>query len=299
MNVRPNVSFVNETNLVYYNPIIIPPASLCDIAYFDGTCVKTISFAEYNQSLGEPVGVVVIPENMLPDGKARIISLSYVDSSGISSSTPIGMQFCSVYYDTELTNFTVCPTTDNGVIAISTFGNLPSDIFSDEVSIDDPKAYYKANTKNKIPSPYVGDDKTLNTTSYFTELDGNNVFTDINGLTNTETLINNGTDYIAANAAWNYNDGKSNLQWYLPSIGELGVLMARYNEINNRILDIGGNTLIGPNTNTIFWSSTEHSNEKAHIISIASNSVTLMGGSNKQNSTHRYVRPFAILDKNK
>ena len=239
-------------------------ANLCDIAYWDGSAVKTISKDKYTTDLGTAIGVVVIPEGMLPDGKARIMGLKPVDKNGNASDEYVYMTWGGYGTDTTLTNYAVVTTTDNAgstSTGSNSYGYLPSDKFTDAQSIVDGKAKY-SRTSNLIPSPYLGDDKTLNL-EYYKEISGyNNVLSDFNGLSNTEVLV--GLGYQAANAAWKYKDAaNSTVQWYLPAMGELGFLMPRFNEINNAVTGVGG---VAVSDSIDFWSSSESSRDKAYAL---------------------------------
>ena len=118
-------------------------------------------------------------------------------------------------------------------------GCLPSDIQTGTASYTDSKSKYST-TIDMIPSPYLGDDKTLNP-EYCKAITGyNNALSDFNGLSNTETLVGLGANYVAANAAYKYSDGSSNLQWYLPGMGELCFITPRLNEIKSVIENLGG-----------------------------------------------------------
>lgn len=186
--------------------------------------------------------------------------------------------------DTSLTNCTKVPITDNtdSTSTDSTSdGYLPSDNFSGATSFVDPKAKYYGLTP-MIPSPYLGN--TPNP-EYYKEISGyNNALSDFNGLSNTQTLVGLGTGYTAANAAWKYKDGVSNLQWYLPAMGELGYLMPRFKEINNIITALGGVAV----ASGFFWSSSEYSSGNAYLLSTSNGNVNY---SSKSSSI--YVRPFS------
>ena len=286
--ITPNVSLIRETGGIKCKPYIPPPTSLGDVAYWDGNSVKTTPYSKWDVSLGTPVGVVVIPENMLPDGKPRIISLKYVDKSGNASTSTVKMSWASTNVNTSLTNYDRVPTTDNAgstSTGSSDGGYLPSDKFTGSVSFVDPKSKYRENTPYII-SPYLGDDKTLNP-EYCKAISGyNNALSDFNGLSNTETLVGLGSDYTAANAAYKYNDGSSNLQWYLPAMGELGFLAPRFKEINNIITALGGVAVAG----IYLWSSSEVSSYYVYTLSTINGHVyTNSKGGNV------YARPFAIL----
>jgi hypothetical protein len=100
-------------------------------------------------------------------------------------------------------------------------------------------------------------------------------------------LVGLGADYVAANACWNYKDGASNLQWYLPSMGELGYLMPRFNEINNVIEALGGVAVDGRYN---FWSSSEGSSNYAFFLNTGTGYVN-----DYNRGSGSYVRPFSIL----
>ena len=162
---------------------MVPPVSLCDVAYWDGSSVKTTPYIKWSSSLGTPVGVVVIPEGFAPDGKARIIGLKPVDSNGNASSSHVYMAWSDSYTDTSLTNFAKVPTTDNAgstSTSSSSYGYLPSDNFTGATSYVDSKAKYNGNTPY-IPSPYLNDEPNP---EYYKEISGNNALSDFNGLSN-------------------------------------------------------------------------------------------------------------------
>ena len=284
--VTPNVSsIVGEVKVKCTK--FVPPPALCDIAYWDGSSVKTVSKDKWDSSLGTAIGVVVIPEGMLPDGKARMISLYDVDSNGNAVTSATSMVWGGYGIDTSLTNYTKVPTTDNsGSTSTGTnnYGYLPSDKFTGAQSYVDSKAKYNGSS-NLIPSPYL-DDKTLNP-EYCKEISGNNALSDFNGLNNTEVLVSLGTDYKAANAAWKYKDGVSNTQWYLPAMGELGFLMVRFNEINAAITAAGGTAVSGSDS---YWSSSEYSSGYACNLDAYYGTVY-----NYYKDNYYYVRPLAVV----
>ena len=291
--LTPNVSLVKENNSVFYNPYV-KPINLCDIAYWDGSKVKTVSQDNWNSSLGTPVGVVVIPSGFAPDGKARMISLKYATSAGTSSDSSVGMPWGGNGTDTSLTNYTKVPTTDNAgstSTGSNANGYLPSDKFTGTVSFVDSTAKY-SQTSNLIPSPYLGDDKTLNPEYSKEILSGDtnvNVLSDFNGASNTEYLVGLGTGYTAANAAHNYNGGVTgtDIQWYLPAAGELGFIMPRFNAINATIQSVGGVAVAG---GLYFWSSSEYSSYNAYSVYTSNGNVF---SCNKYSAN--YVRAFACL----
>ena len=297
--VTPNVCFITETMGLVVKPKInnggseepsVVNINVGDVAYYTNGEIKTISKDKWNSSLGTPIGVVVIPSNFLPDGKARIISLKAVNSSGNASTSHSSMYWGAYGTDTTLTNYTKVPITNNtGSVSSSSnsYGYLPSDNFTGDTSFVDGSAKYNTTGTNKIPSPYNGNEFN---TDYSKVISGyNNALSDFNGLNNTQVLVGLGSDYVAANAAYNYNDGVSNIQWYLPSMGELGFLVARFKTINNTISMLSGVAV----PSYAFWSSTEYSSNYAYSVGTGNGNVA---SDFKDGSI--YVRPFALLDNN-
>lgn len=213
-----------------------------DVAYWDGNKVKTVPLSNWDTSLGTPVGVVVIPEGFLPDKKARILSLKYATYND-NEKIPWGV-YDGYQYDSPLETFSYIVATDNAIgdSYETRMGYLPSDIdtWTGEQSIVDPLCKYDYEPPY-IPSPYLGN--KLNP-DYIMETEGGNVLSDFNGLSNTQLLVNEGQEYHAAHACWNYKDSaNSNLQWYLPSAGELGFLMPRFKIINNTLAAVNGTNI--------------------------------------------------------
>ena len=306
----PNVSYVLETNSVYYHPYdgnepIEPDvpdtpssaANLCDIAYWDGSTVKTVSQDKWNSGLGTPVGVVVIPSGFAPDGKARMIGLKYATSAGTSSNSSVSMPWGDNGTDTSLANHKKVPTTDNaGSTSTGSNGTgyLPSDKFTGTVSYVDPGTQYSGTSRTMSPSPYITKDGKYEVNpEYYKEIlsgDTNvNALSDFNGASNTAVLVGLGADYTAANTAHNYDGGVTgtDIQWYLPAAGELGFIMPRFNVINAAIQSVGGVAVAGDNS---FWSSSEYASNYAYGVYTYNGSVY-----NYYEDNTNCVRAFACL----
>ena len=286
--VEPHVVLISETNSMAYKNITPPPPAMAgDIAYWSNGSIKTTPLSSWSSSLGTPVGVVVIPSGFAPDGKVRLIGLKPVDKNGNQSDSHqyLYWETSSNHVDTSLPNYTMVPTTDNAG-STSTGSNykgyLPSDKLTGAQSYVDPEAKYFGNTPY-IPSPYLGDAPNP---EYYKTLDGGNVFSDFNGLSNTQTLVGLGSNYEAANACWKYKDGSSNLQWYLPAMGELGYLMPRFNLINASLTAVGG-VAVGV---YCFWSSSEGSSFYVYCLGMTNGGVDYNG-----KSSIFYARPFCSL----
>jgi hypothetical protein len=296
--VTPNISLCGsngEYKLVFNGEISYPepepepePVVAGDVAYWDGSKVKTTPLSSWNTSLGTAIGVVVVPEGFAPDGKIRIVSLMGVDKYGnILTSRDTSLVYAHNFVDLSLTNYQQVPITDNAGSTSSgsdSWGYLPSDKFIGATSFVDPKAKYYEYADIFIPSPYLGDEPNP---EYYKTLDGDNTLSDFNGLSNTQTLVGLGTGYTAANACWKYKDGVSNLQWYLPAMGELGCLMVRFKTINNVITTLGGVAI----DDSYYWSSSECHDSSAYTLGCGYGVVNRYG---KEYGFH--MLPFAILE---
>ena len=245
--IRPNVCLLTDDNKIIYNKALI---QVGDIAYWNGYKIKTISAEAWEDSMGTPFGVVVIGEGFLPDGRARIIPLhqQYLKCKwGQYINTNIG-----------LTDYNKVITTSND--ASSTFGlnengYLPSDIYKDNIlsvpSYVDEKSYYNYRTPF-IPSPYTNSGK-INPMFMEASQDGN-VLCDIDGEYNTEVLKSLNLEPV--DFASNYKDGFTNLNYYLPSAGELSIMFARLKHINSIIEKFDGSLLYNDSTTYSMMSST-------------------------------------------
>lgn len=270
------------------NNSIQQSAQVGDIAYWDGSSVKTTPLSSWNTSLGTPVGVVMIGEGFAPDGRARIIGLdnmTYDESEYIP--------FCPEGYEGDVSSipkFKYVPTTDNAGSTTNGIANnynccLPSDDFTGVTSFVDSKAKYSG-SNTYIPSPYLGDAPNP---AYYQAIEGGNALSDFNGLSNTQSLVNAGDNYHAAHVCWKYKDatiGIDELQWYLPSAGELGYLVARLKLINESIQAVGGN-YIKPYD---LWTSSIFYNTKSWFVNTNVGRVTT--DANRYGSL---VKPVALV----
>lgn len=261
-----------------------------DIAYWDGSSVKTMDFNKFNGNLGTAIGVVVVPKGFAPDGRTRIVSLYWVDTWGNAKSSFYSVGFGGGEDDTSgLTLYTSVPKTTNKNLSVSSNsgGYFPSDKFSGEVSYIDEKAYYNFNSSNTtqynmmIPSPYNGDEPFSNYYKY--------VLSDMDGYSNTRTLYYAGSSkYKNARGCWEYTDGVSGLQWYLPSCGEIGYLMVRLGSIDKTLslygVSIGGNGLL---------TSNESQNNECWVLTTSNG---LLSKQYKTLVSDRGMRPFCMID---
>lgn len=280
--IIPNVSYVKGSDSVCFT--YIPPPQLLDIVYYNGSSLKTIHPSQYNTSMGTAVGVIVIPSDMLPDGKARFIALQDATSSEDTWGPRGELALPDDFY------FYI-PTTDNAgstTTGSHWYGYLPSDDtnFTGATSYVDPKTKYKDSTPY-IPSPYL-EDGSLNPAYCETINGSNSILSDFNGKSNTDVLVGLGTAYTAANAAKNYAVDDIDIDWYLPAAGELGFLVARVASINDSIAIAGGVAV--PRND--FWSSTESGQNDVYSVSTDDGCVC---PSDKNMFDFCLVRSFALL----
>ena len=251
--------------------------------YSDGT---------YSNELDEIktcIGVCVIPPNFLPDGKARIMSLKEMDYNNPENGS---LKHVYLYWgqsgiDTTINNQTTFTTVDQNAIdtyegttigSNEGYGYLPSnrqDISSWVGAIVNnvdkgTKWYYNKTTF--LPSPYM----KVNGKEVLCPEYNSGALSDFDGKGNTAILTKLHTiedwkmvDKITNRTSSNYSpaavccsryktEGTNSGDWYLPVIGELGFIMARFNEIQNSLHTLGSNTALPLGViNSSYWSSSE------------------------------------------
>ena len=249
---------------------------------------------DWSDYLGTQVGVIVIPQGLLPDGRARIMGIKGVDSAGTLSDTEVGMPWGDYGIDVEgLTNYNEVPVVDpetNEITGKTSYSHLPSDKFSARPNPLDIGTTWYGPSYPRAPSPYK--DGALNPDYCATEYTGGtiaNCLSDFSGLENTRLLCQSAGTYVAANAAHLYKAFSGDtLEWYLPAMGELGFIMPRFNAINEALASVGEVALA---SSYKFWSSSEHSSGSARSLNAGDGTVS----TNFKDNSFR-VRPFARLD---
>ncbi|MBP5662836.1 MAG: DUF1566 domain-containing protein [Bacteroidales bacterium] len=106
----------------------------------------------------------------------------------------------------------------------------------------------------------LGQETDISTLTNYTN--ARDAITDLNGYTNTQRIraAGNSTTYPAA---WTVDFANG---WYLPAIGQLGLLFAEIVTINVSLQTVGG-TQFPMNSLWGYWSSTEHSQYSAWTVS--------------------------------
>lgn len=224
--------------------------------------------------------MVVIPKDFAPDGKIRIVSCKSLEKK-----YSIGV------LNKNLTSHKRVPITDNKneYATLTGFsGYLPTDYLSGETSFVDEKVKYK-NSTSMIPSPYFNNNPNP---EYYKTIPENNCFGDFNGLINTKGLIESISGYNAANAAYEFSDGVSNQQWYLPSMGELGYLIVRLKMINNTLILLNGDVIPANYTGSdILWSSTNYNTQNYCSVDVYNGEMH-----STYTSGDGIIRPFSLVD---
>lgn len=217
--VKPNVSHCIQENEVHYNPIPSPKDIVGSVAYYDGSTVKFALKEDYTSTMGTPIGVVVIPQSHMEDGKCRVMSLANMSyktpetgtlatTSNADAQTAGANLMWGVYNNdiAELTNYDKVVTVDSATTA--DYGYLPSDwwVGKSEVVIPDDRTYTANPVSNSVdvetawhgiddwetltnsnmcPSPYLADGSK--NPLYFT---AGQALCDMDGKSNTNILVN-------------------------------------------------------------------------------------------------------------
>lgn len=261
-----------------------------DICAFDGTNKRFFRFvdsgAKDDIKKYTPIGVVVVPASHghYTDGKCAIMSLNYMDPNTPTTGGDGGQYYITwgvqISID-ELSYFTVVPyiggngVVGNTILGTNDYGTYPSDknTFTGVNNPYDIKTKYYSNSDNYYtPSPY-NNDGTFNSNYSLTDSPSStdNALADFDGYNNTKKILaargerdysswtpRLDADFLPASCCDMYSTpGISQGNWYLPSAGEIGYLLARA-----QIIDDSLNKLIQIDINMAnilylrLWSST-------------------------------------------
>lgn len=272
----PHVSLTKDNMIVHYHPLV---AKLYDYLYEDGSFGK-------KDATKTAIGVCVIPGGVLPDGKARFMSLKAMT---LTSPNEGGSDtyICWGGYASDiqsLTNFRRVVTGDTTAEGTSPDGgHVPKN------------GSYSSTTH--IPSPI----------DYFSAYSSTGATSDLDGKANTEKIlavdnaastawqtaesitndVDTATVHPAAQCCWRFNPGSTNQgDWYLPSVGELAFIMPNFNDLQTAISNVSGVQLRGSSD---YWSSTEYSEGIAWSVGTSSGLVSY------GMSTQGCVRAFLVL----
>lgn len=315
--VFPNVSYVGETDKVYYNPHRDIQAG--EIIYLNGGNLYATKLSNWNSSLGTAQGVVVVPASHTTDDTVRIISLVPMNCNtpDVGGSADQGIYWGSMDVDlTGLTNYDLVPTTSNNdstTIGTNSWSRLPSNStngsFTGATCVTDIETKYYNPNEPICPSPYLRDN-TQNP-AYIGNTNGRIATSDFDGLKNTDIICASATgqsdwqtaSVITNNSSSGYypaacccrrygTSGLPSSNWYLPSYGELGYIMPRFKQIQDSLQGIidSGQVAVLLTTSSNYWSSTECNGSSARYVSTQDGTI---GERFKEGTS--YVRAFASV----
>ena len=302
--ITPNVSLINEDNSVrYLLELNYSPLAVGTYLYNDGTTGTTAN--------PNVVGICVIPNGLLPDRKARFMSVKPITTESTAGSTSENDFIWSNNSRTVLPKqYTDVPCVglneDNGTGVITNQvehpyykGFMPSDsensYFTALTALTNP---YDSVTKfafndsdHHIRSPFMNNGAFNENYSTLFTTDGtafDNALSDFDGFRNTQILIKD-DDVVAAKHCAIFNPGYGNGKWYLPAAGELGFIMPRFEVINSKLSALGSSG-VQLDAGGEYWSSTEYDDYDAWYVGTTSGAVS---GAGKYEN--KYVRAFLTL----
>ena len=296
---KPHVSLTKDDMTVHYHPI--SSLAVGTYLYNDGTTGTTAN--------SNVVGVCVIPDGLLPDRKARFMSVKAITTASTAGSTSENGIIWSSNYDRTVLpkQYTEVPCVglneDEGTGDITNQvehsngnGYMPSD--SDSGDFTALKNPYDSATKfayndsdHHIPSPFMNNGAFNENYSTLFTTGGtaiNNALSDFDGFRNTQILIND-DDVVAAKQCAIFNPGYKDGEWYLPAVGELGFIMPRFKVINSKLSALGSSG-VQLDADSEYWSSTEYDEFDAWYVGTTSGAV-----SGNYKYENKYVRAFLAL----
>ena len=300
----PHMALTKDNNVLHYHPI--SSLAVGTYLYNDGTTGTTAN--------SNVVGICVIPDGLLPDKRARFMSVKSISRKSTAGTT--------LEIDFNWSNFTVntCRSLlpkqytevpcvglneDEGTVVITNQvehsnndGYMSSDS-SDFTAIANPydsvtmfsRNDYDNYTDHHIPSPFMNNGAFNENYSTLFTTGGtaiNNALSDFDGFRNTQILIKD-ADIVAAKHCAIFNPGYGKGKWYLPAVGELAFIVPRLKVINSKLSALGssGVQLSG---NSCYWSSTEYDDEYTWFVDTCYGHVDRYWKFRES-----YVRPFLAL----
>lgn len=293
--IAPNVSYIVDGTEVKYMKGTTPTGpELYDYLYEDLTYGK--------DTTKTAIGICVIPPNVLPDGKARFMSIKGMnsgvypeegtpDEGGWDRTMPWGGKGSDIPTLTNFQEIVTGETSAEGVIDESSGGEynypyLPIDgSYYDTPHVPSPIDYFSAYSSTGATSDLDGKSNTAKILAV-----DNAASTDWKTASAISETSDSPTTHPAAQCCWRFNPGNTNQgDWYLPSIGELGFIMPNFSRINTAIAAVKGVTL---SDDDVYHSSTEFSANSTWAITTGGGSVD--GYLSEKNGTY-CARAFIAL----
>ena len=302
----------------------VEEATYADLVLWDGTKKIVVLGDDYTTdtfptSAYTPIGVVVIPasHNVHGDGIPTMMSLVNMSCNTPESGSTSNQSMLWGDYGTDISSLPnlnqvayvgTGTTIGDTIIGTSAYTYLSSDAFDTVANpYDEGTGYYSGDTSyRQSPSPYVtgGGRNPLyyQTTSPSSTA---NCLADFDGRGNTDKILaqrgdkdystwkpgnNTEADYPAASCCDIFHTvGTNQGDWYLPSAGEFGYVIARFNAINNSINKLPSDVNKVDVASSYFWSSSEYSSDHARGLGTNDGSVYRY----YKHSNGYYVRAFA------
>ena len=200
----PHVSLTTDDNIVHYHPLV---AKLYDYLYEDGSFGK-------KDATKTAIGVCVIPGGILPDGKARFMSLK-----GMTLTSPNeGGSDTYIYWGgygsdiPSLNNFQTVVTGDATVEDTNEYGFVPkNDSYSSTPLIPSPIYYFSAYSSSGATSDLDGKANTEKILAV--DNAASTAWQTATSFANNSSTV---TVHPAAQCCWRFNPGSTNQgDWYL------------------------------------------------------------------------------------
>ena len=277
----------------------ITEANYADICYYDSDTdefiiVSASDIEEYTDSNYTPIGIVAVPSSHTDEGRPRIMSLVYMncDTPQSGSTEPKKMYWGdeAIYcmsndnfpyignYNTDITNSAnVLTTTGNSVLPSDSNGQNGLNKFIYENPSNSNEHFYTSGSHYSdflMCSPYKQDgskdERYFKNTTVLSYFDGNILTKDIiaergnRDYSSWTPSYDEISDYPAASCCDMFHTiGTNQGDWYLPSAGELGYVIARMQAIQNSLQTLKTKEYpIGlinmENFNFTYWSSMQY-----------------------------------------
>ena len=293
----PHVSLTKDNNILHYHPI--SSLAVGTYLYNDGTTGTTPN--------SNVVGICVIPDGLLPDRKARFMSVKAITTETTENDIINEINWADNTRTLLPKQYTEVPCVglneDSGTVVITNQVEHSSD--SGYMSSDSENGNFTALTNpydsvtkfayndsdHHIPSPFMNNGAFNENYSTLFTTGGtaiNNALSDFDGFRNTQTLIKD-ADVVAAKNCAIFNPGYRDGEWYLPAFGELGFIMPRFKEINSKLSELGSSG-VHLSDYLSYWSSTECGGGTAWSVTTENGRVY-----SDYKSLGFYVRAFLAL----
>lgn len=256
------------------------------------------------------IGVCVIPELMLPDGKARFVSMAAMDPNNKENGNYTEEPRMYWFHNSQGSACNFLPMRTKVVLdsrcrgsidGDNTFGYLPSLISSISMiteanPLDLGTKYHMMNMFNKIPSPYAPDGSFNSNFHYRRSENDEWALTDYRGDLNTRDVVYSedpGEDCCPPfYCCEKFSPGYRDHEWYLPAIGELAFIPPRFDYIVSKMEEAinAGSPGVVLSSDCPYWSSSEISSIDVWYMYM--NYGVLTNGAKYNNN---YVRAFLAV----